>query len=105
MFHNARAAIPIRQLLIQLGHEQPPTSLVTDNSTAKNFIYDNIHQKRSKSWDMRFYWLRDRKLQKQFLITWEPGKSNLADYFTKHHPIIHHKKMRSTYNLDGEPNP
>ena len=54
---------------------------------------------------MRFYWLRDRSTQKQFLITWAAGKTNLADYYTKHHPIIHHKKMRPIYNLDGEPNP
>ena len=92
-------------MLINLGHPQPPTTIVTDNSTAKSFIYDNIHQKRSKSWDMRYYWLRDRATQKQFLIEWAPGIINKADYFTKHHPIKHHKQIRPTYVLDGEPNP
>ena len=51
---------------------------------------------------MRFYWLRDRTNQKQFLITWAAGKSNLADYFTKHHPVTLHKSMRKTYNFDAE---
>ena len=45
LFHNARTVIPINQLLIKLGHPQPPTQILTDNFTAKNFIYDNIHEK------------------------------------------------------------
>ena len=60
LFHNARIALPLKQLLETIGHPQNPTSITTDNSTAHHFVYDNIHQKRSKSWDMRFYWLRDR---------------------------------------------
>ena len=60
LFHNARAALPIKQLLKAIGHPQKTTSITTDNSTAHHFVYDNIHQKRSKSWDMKFYWLRDR---------------------------------------------
>ena len=34
---------------------------------------------------MRFYWIRDRVQQKQFLVYWQPGTSNFGDYFTKHH--------------------
>ena len=34
---------------------------------------------------MRFHWLRDRKAQGQFRIHWQPGSTNLADYFMKHH--------------------
>ena len=105
LFHNARQAIPICHLLVHIGHPQPPTTIITDNSTAQSFIYDNIHQKRSKYWDMRYYWLRDRTTQKQFVIKWAPGKSSKVDYYTKHHPIKHHKQIRSTYMLDGDPNP
>ena len=46
---------------------------------------------------MRFYWLRDRQEQGQFSITWVAGKYNLADYFTKHHPGSHHRKVRPIY--------
>ena len=46
---------------------------------------------------MRFYWLQDRVNQGQFHIFWAPGSKNLADYFTKHHPAIHHNKMRYYY--------
>ena len=105
LFHNARQALPIRHLLTSIGHPQPTTKIVTDNSTARSFIYDNINQKRSKSWDMRYYWLRDKTTQKQFLITWAAGKTNKADYYTKHHPINYHRKIRPIYYFDGEPNP
>ena len=97
IFHNATTAIPIRHMLQALNHPQPPTPLKTDNSTATGFIYDNIHQKRSKSWNMRYHWLRDKQTQQQFNIFWQPGTSNEADYHTKHHPTKHHREKRSRY--------
>ena len=86
----------------EMQKTQPPTPIKTDNATANGFIHDNIHQKRSKSWDMRYYWLRDRQLQKQFQIFWEKALSNLADYFTKHHPTKHHRQIRGTYIKDND---
>ena len=46
IFHNTQRAVPIRYMLIQLGHPQPPTPVKTDNETSNNFIYNNITQKR-----------------------------------------------------------
>ena len=103
VFHNAQIAVPIRHMLHHLGHKQHPTVIKTDNSTTYNFIHDNINQKKSKSWDMRYYWLRDRKQQGQFLFHWEKGENNKADYFTKHHTEKHHKGIRSTYVHDRYP--
>ena len=100
IFHNAQIAIPIRTLLHALNHPQPPTPIKTDNSTAFGFIYDNIHQKRSKSWDMRYYWLRDRLAQKMFKFFWDKGINNHADYPTKHHPTKHHRVIRPRYIHD-----
>ena len=100
IFHNAGMAIPLRHILESLKHPQPPTPLKTDNSTATGFIYDNIHQRRSKSWDMRYYWLRDRQTQQQFNIFWESGLKNDADYHTKHHATIDHKTKRNRYVHD-----
>ena len=102
IFHNAQAAIPIRTLLQALNHPQPPTPLKTDNSTANGFIHDNIHQKRSKTWDMRYYWLRDKILQQQFKFFWDKGKNNHADYWTKHHPAKHHRAVRPAYVQDRQ---
>ena len=47
--------------------------------------------------DMRFYWVRDRVKQGQFIVYWKKGSENDADYFTKHHPPAHHRLKRSRY--------
>ena len=56
-----------------------------------------FRQRRSKAIDMRFYWLKDRVTQKMFKVYWTPGKVNLADYFSKHLPASHIKKVRKLY--------
>ena len=84
-------------MLSKLGHPQPPTPMKTDNSTALSFIKANIRQKRSKSWDMRYYCLRDRIAQQQFKHYWQPGTMNDADYFTKHHPPKYHVQQRKKF--------
>jgi hypothetical protein len=97
LFHNGKEANPIRITLQELGHEQPPTPIQTDNSTATGIANDSIKQKRSKAIDMRFYWIRDHVRQGQFHIFWKKGIHNRADYFTKHHPASHHQDIRSSY--------
>ena len=98
-YSNAQKAIPLRIALEELGHPQGKTALRTDNSTASGFANKSMRQKRSKSWDMKYHWLRDRQSQDQFDIYWKEGKKILADYFTKHFPPSHHIKMRQTYIL------
>ena len=66
VFHNAQRAVPIRYMLQQLGHPQPQIPIKMDNETTNNFIYNNITQKRSKSLDTQYYWLCDKKKQKNF---------------------------------------
>ena len=56
-----------------------------------------IRQQQSKAIDMRFYWLKDRVTQKMFKVYWALGKVNLADYFSRHHPASHVKKVRILY--------
>ena len=65
---NDQEAVPIRTLLLELGHPQPATPIQVDKSTADGFANNTIKQKRSKAIDMRFYWIRDRTSQGQFLI-------------------------------------
>jgi hypothetical protein len=69
----------------------------TDNTTATGYSNGKIKQKRTKSMDMRFYWIKDRVKQGQFQIYWGPGFQNLADYFTKHHLPAHRKRIRDVY--------
>ena len=94
LFINAREAVHIRNILEEMGHPQPPTPIQTDNSTANGVVNNIIQPKRTKPMDMRFHWLRCRMAQMQFRFHWRPGTSNLADYWTKHHSGVHHKKIR-----------
>ena len=96
LYINASQAVAIRQLLHEMGHKQPRTPIQTDNSTALGVVTNNIQPRRTKSMDMRFYWLRCRDAQGQFRYYWRPGPTNRADYYTKHHPASHHIEKRPT---------
>ena len=47
--------------------------------------------------DMRLHWLKDRETQGQFKIHCRPGKTNLADYWTKYHAPAHHVNVRAKF--------
>jgi hypothetical protein len=99
LFLNGQEAIPIITALEEMGHNQPPigTPLETNNSTAHNILKAQVRMKRSKAFDMRYHWLKRRIKQLQFNLYWSPGRLNMADYFTKHHPPSHHRLMRYLY--------
>ena len=96
LFLNAQEAVPIITALQELGHPQPSTGtpLETDNATAHAILRAQVRMKRSKAFDMRYHWLKDRVAQKQFNLYWAPGKNNGADYYSKHFPPSHHKTER-----------
>ena len=94
---NGQEAVRIRTLLLKLGQPQPATPIQVDNSTSDGFANKTIKQKRSKAIDIRFYWIRDRTSQCQFLIYWQPGITNLGNYHTKHNSPAHHQLMRPAY--------
>ena len=82
---NGQESVPIRTLILKLGHPQPATPIQVDNSTANGFSNDTIKQKLLKAIDMRFYWIRDRTSQGQFIIYWQPVITNFGNYHTKNH--------------------
>ena len=86
LFLNCQEAVPIRITLEEMGHPQPPTPVQVDNSTTLGIATSTIKQRKSKSMDMRFCWVRDRSNQNQLNIYWKPGSTNRGDYFTKHFP-------------------
>jgi len=74
------------------------TSLFRDKLSLQGARINNkIQPKRTKAMDMRFHWLRDREAQGRFRIHWHPGKTDLVDYFTKHHPPAHHVNVRTEF--------
>ena len=92
---NGQDYVPMRTLLLELGHPQPATPIQVDRSTANGFANNTIKQKLSKAIDMRFYWIRDRTSQGQFLIYWQPVITNLGNYHTNHHSPSHHQFMQT----------
>jgi hypothetical protein len=97
LYVNARKAIPQRQLLEEMGHPQPTTLMQTDNSTTLDVVTSNIQPRQTKAMDMRFHWLRCREARNQFCFFWQHGKTNLANYWTKHHCTAHHIKQCSKF--------
>ncbi len=97
LFLNAKEAVFICQILTKMGHPQPCTPIQTDNMTAEAVVNNRVHSKQLKAMDMIIHWLKCRKAQGQFRINWQPGKMNLADYFTKHHAPAHHANIRSEF--------
>jgi hypothetical protein len=97
LFLNAKDGTVLATTLKEMGWPQPPTPIQTDNSCASGIANGTLRQRKSKAMDMRFYWIQDRVKQGHFLVYWRPGSTNLADYFTKHHPTAHHRAIRPTY--------
>ena len=94
---NGQQAVPIRTSLIERDHPQPPTQIKTDSATSYGIITGNMRRKRSKAFDMLLYWMRCHIKHNQFRLYWQKGTENLADYFTKHFPLKHHRRVRYVY--------
>jgi hypothetical protein len=62
LFLNGQEAVPIITALEEMGHKQPITGtpIETDNSTAHDILKAQVRMKRSKAFDMRYHWLKDR---------------------------------------------
>ena len=101
LFHNGVTACPILVALDALQHPQQPVPIKTDNTTAAKFANRDIKHRLTKHMDMRYYWIVDRSDQGQFIVYWAPGCENLADYFSKHHHPIIHRRARPLYLHGG----
>jgi hypothetical protein len=97
IYNNAKEAAPLRVMLEEIGHLQPPNQIQTDNSTAYGIVNNKVNQKKYKAMDMRFYWVKDRISQGQYHVYWESGGENLADYFTTNHSSMYHQNMLMQY--------
>jgi hypothetical protein len=95
IYINARKAVEERIILEEMGHKQPATLVQVDNSTAEGIINKRVQPKHTM--DMRFHWMQDCSMQKQFQFYWRPGPTNYANYWMKHHPAAHHRNMRPAF--------
>ena len=69
--------------LITLDNKQPATPLKTDNSTTESFVKLGMKPKYSKTWYMKWHWLRDKEVHEQLRVYWDKRKNNDANGFTK----------------------
>ena len=97
LFLAGRTITNLRNILEDLGYPQKTTNIMCDNSCAVGIVNATVKQKRSKAIDMRYHWIRDQVQQGKLTVTWAEGATNLADYFTKAHPVHHYVTMRRTY--------
>ena len=63
LFICAKAMIPLRNTLIEMGWLQTPSSVQCDNSTATSVTNKTMANKIIKSMDMHLWWLRCRYYQ------------------------------------------
>ena len=101
LYNNAKTAVVIKNILEGMGHPQHPIGIKADNNTARSFVHESIRNKRSKTWDMRYHWLKQEDVRKIIKIYWDKGVNNNADYFTEHYSPAHHKSERPKYILKG----
>jgi hypothetical protein len=99
VYTGGRHGAPMIPSLEEMGHKQPSTGtpFKTDNSCTHGILISKMRQKLTKALDMRFWWIMDCIKQKQYDLQWAPGKTNQANYFTKHFLPWHHKKKRYQY--------
>ena len=102
LFLNAKEARIMRLTLHELGHPQPPTPVHIDNSTTVGIVNNTVKRQKSRSMEMRYFWLLDRHVQKEFNFQYQPGQENLADYQSKAHLGSHHTSVRPFYLLTPE---
>ena len=92
VFLNMQRGAFLRRIFELLGYPQGPTPIWTDNAVAVSFADSTCKLSKSKSIDLRFYWIKDRVQQGQFKVKWVKGEFNPADYFTKPLPAEAHTK-------------
>ena len=95
-----REAVSASTTLRDLGYPQEATLIVCDNQCAVGIANRTVKQKQSKAIAMRYHWIRDRVELDELRVEWRPGQDNLADFFTKTHPVHHHLSQRKLYVHD-----
>ena len=104
LFLNAKEAEVMRLTLLELGHPQPPTPIHIDNSTPVGIVNSTIKRQRSRSMEMRYFWLLDQIAQRMFDFQNHPGLENLADYPSKARTGAIHRHVRPYYlQMDNSP--
>ena len=87
---NARFIIPSRIGTDQftqrhdIEHRQPTMPTITENSTADGVVNELMKQQRTRSMNMRYFWMIDSQRDKKIIANWQLSHQSLAHYASKH---------------------
>jgi hypothetical protein len=96
--------IIFRLTLKEMSCPQPKTLVHCNNATAVGIANNSIKRQRSRSMEMRFFWVGDKIAQNMYDMSWHPGMENLANYQSKHCLGSHHVKVRPWYlHMENSP--
>eukprot|EP00957_Ditylum_brightwellii_P203945 15336885-Ditylum_brightwellii.AAC.1 len=68
LYTNAWKGEELCTALEEMGHPQPPTPIMTGNTTTNRIVNDTVKQRTLCAIDMQFYWLKDRCQQGHFQV-------------------------------------
>ena len=97
LFVCAKSMVLLRTTFIEMVWPQPKSPIQCDKSTSVGVSNNTIIQRKTKTMNIQYHWLRCREAQGQFRFFWAPGSDNLADYSTKNHPPLYHEAHRHSH--------
>ena len=80
-----------------MGWKQGPTTIFVNNNTASRICNRTIKRQRSRAMNGQYFWLIDQVNLNTYQIKWAPGLESMADYFTKHFAVTHHRDVQPFY--------
>eukprot|EP00957_Ditylum_brightwellii_P078094 5937207-Ditylum_brightwellii.AAC.1 len=60
LYVNCQWGEELRTALQEMGHLQPPTIIITDDSMTDGIVNSHVKQCRTRAMDMRLYWIKVR---------------------------------------------
>jgi hypothetical protein len=69
LFHNCQDGIIFCQTLADMGHPQPKTPVHCDNAMAVGIENNTIKRQRSRSMEMRYFWVGDKVAQDMYILS------------------------------------
>ncbi len=94
-----KRAVHIRYILEDLGFAQDTTIHRCDNKCAVGLANKTTNDKRTKHIHRRIHWVQDQTELSIFNVIWEPGSTNIADFFTKPMSKKEQEKMSQIFGL------
>ena len=77
LFYNCKQSMPLWITLTEMGHAQPKTVIITNNSLVHGLITKIMLPKTAKLMDMSFHWLKCQEASNQFMYQWKQAMKPL----------------------------